>query len=558
MEKKHYPIFATDVMLTVNFIVDMPADSFQRWLDASTPYGRQRRNEEIKQRLLDKVPSEESDGFEKKPVNTSLVTQNGEKQVPEIMYFDCYPMANDRCMVTGVCMGIFTRRSFDLQLVQVGEAFNSVRDDLGKIVNDPEKGKYFPALSEMWQIWNKNKLESKHIVKKKDLNSSFLYGVEGLKRIALGRWSNDVRELSNCLESFSSDNEKNRFEGCVFVIPEPIELDAYNSKVWLIHGTNPDDREAADPFGKIRILPRADEGIMVQFWHDTAVENSLASYDYIRKLCQHLRVCGMVFESDIPGQVQLGLETISTSIYLQSKFRAVKNCLLNIKAPPAFLQPRGIVEASPIGVKRLNETSCELSVDGLYHTPKWTMPEESIHYLQEDIISILLLDVDPHTKIEINCRHDAFLPFVIQILEALKALPSENGDVIQREINRLMFVDTYSDVDETAVAHPKKERIVEKQKKAEIPDTIGDLSILDNVALMKKHYKDYSKDTATRIIKALEKAFADYCDEGGTWGPGKFEKYCFVSATTIGRYLKVFRIVGIVKINGIDLPKGKL
>ena len=292
----------------------------------------------------------------------------------------------------------------------------------------------------------------------KDLNSNYLYSVEGLNCVALGRWSNDVELLVNNLDTFSIDNQKRRFAGCIFDISDPIEIDAYNTKIWLIQGTNPESRESPDPNGKIRILPRANEGMMVEFWHDTADDNFLASYEYIRQLCKHLRIYGMVFESDIPSQVELGLETISTSFFLRSKFQNAKLCLLSTKAPPAFLLPRGSVEAGPIRLKREKKASCELTVDGFYSTPKWAKPDESIQYIQNGIISILISDYDPHTKIEITCRHEAFLPFVIKLLRALKELPDEDVQVIQREIDHLMFVDTYTDVEETAVSQPKEDQ----------------------------------------------------------------------------------------------------
>jgi hypothetical protein len=459
MEKKYYPIFATDVELTVEIIVDMPADSFQSWLNVSTPYGRKQRNEAVKRTLFREESPDQVNGLENKPVNTGLETSDGTKLVPEIIYFECYQMANERCLVTGTCTGIFSRRTFDYQLVQIGDTFASTREDLAKIVNDPERGKYLPALSEMVQIWTKPKTETKRNIPVKNLNSSFLYGVEGLDRVALGRWSNDVKLLAKCLGTYSLDNKKRRFAGCVFDIPDPIELDSHSTMVWLIHGTNPDERELPDHFGKIRILPRDDEGVMVEFRHDTAVGNFLASYEYIRQLCHFLRICGMVFESDIPSQVELGLEAISSSFYLQSKFQTVKYCLLNTKPPSAFLLLRGSVEAFPISVKRENEASCELSVDGFFNTPKWAKPDESIQYIQRGIISILISDYDPHTKIEITCRLEAFLPFVIKILRALKDLPGEKGDIIQREIDRLMLVDTYSDKEETAVAIASEETL---------------------------------------------------------------------------------------------------
>ena len=73
---------------------------------------------------------------------------------------------------------------------------------------------------------------------------------------------------------------------------------------------------------------------------------------------------------------------------------------------------------------------------------------------------------------------------------------------------------------------------------------------------MAQYMKHYNPKTAGEIIEALPEAYTLYGSIGGIWGPGLIAKKCYVTATTIGRYLKAFRCAGYTEINGIPLPPG--
>jgi hypothetical protein len=79
--------------------------------------------------------------------------------------------------------------------------------------------------------------------------------------------------------------------------------------------------------------------------------------------------------------------------------------------------------------------------------------------------------------------------------------------------------------------------------------------LLSDVSQMRQHYKGYNPITAREIIEAAPKAARSFCEEGGRWGPSKFEPFCGVTSVTIGRYFKAFRAVGLKETpDGIRIP----
>jgi hypothetical protein len=78
--------------------------------------------------------------------------------------------------------------------------------------------------------------------------------------------------------------------------------------------------------------------------------------------------------------------------------------------------------------------------------------------------------------------------------------------------------------------------------------------VLRNVGQMKKHYKYYNPATALLILKAIPDAWNDHIHDGGRWGPGVIGSHSNVNSTTVGRYLKAFRSVGLEEWEGVRLP----
>jgi hypothetical protein len=79
-------------------------------------------------------------------------------------------------------------------------------------------------------------------------------------------------------------------------------------------------------------------------------------------------------------------------------------------------------------------------------------------------------------------------------------------------------------------------------------------SWLNDIPRLKKIFRNYNAETAKAIILAIPKGYLLYKTDGGRWGPDKISKESNFNPTTIGRYLDVFRKLGIVKIDEIDLP----
>lgn len=79
------------------------------------------------------------------------------------------------------------------------------------------------------------------------------------------------------------------------------------------------------------------------------------------------------------------------------------------------------------------------------------------------------------------------------------------------------------------------------------------MPLLENLKLMKQHYKHYNPVTAKEIIQALPKAWELHLEQGGHWGPGVIKTVYHLNATTIGRYLKAFKAIGVKSIDGIEI-----
>ncbi len=77
---------------------------------------------------------------------------------------------------------------------------------------------------------------------------------------------------------------------------------------------------------------------------------------------------------------------------------------------------------------------------------------------------------------------------------------------------------------------------------------------LPDLQTMRKHYDGYSPITAEEVLEAIPKAYVLWCKEGGRWGPGIVARFCNVTSTTVGRYLKAFKEAGLTEVDGIEIP----
>lgn len=73
-------------------------------------------------------------------------------------------------------------------------------------------------------------------------------------------------------------------------------------------------------------------------------------------------------------------------------------------------------------------------------------------------------------------------------------------------------------------------------------DVLGDRS------LMKKYLSEYNPDTGLAMYEAIPKAWKNWTDVGGRWGPGHIAKVAKLNRSTVSRYLGAFHAVGILSI----------
>lgn len=75
-----------------------------------------------------------------------------------------------------------------------------------------------------------------------------------------------------------------------------------------------------------------------------------------------------------------------------------------------------------------------------------------------------------------------------------------------------------------------------------------------DVGALKRVFPEYSHPTGLEILKVLPRAYAQYQADGGRWGPGLVATHIAIHATTIGRYMKAFRSIGLKEWEGVPLP----
>ena len=94
--------------------------------------------------------------------------------------------------------------------------------------------------------------------------------------------------------------------------------------------------------------------------------------------------------------------------------------------------------------------------------------------------------------------------------------------------------------------HPPKDVIIADLEK---------YTWIDDINRAKVFLKSYNPITAKAILKAIPIAFRDLDSaEHKRWGSGIIARSALFNPTTVGRYLDVFRKLGIERIDGINLP----
>jgi hypothetical protein len=71
---------------------------------------------------------------------------------------------------------------------------------------------------------------------------------------------------------------------------------------------------------------------------------------------------------------------------------------------------------------------------------------------------------------------------------------------------------------------------------------------------LKRHFADYSPPKGREILNALPAAYKRWAEDGGRWGPGIIGREIATNPTTVGRYLKAFRAIGLKQWAGVRFP----
>ena len=177
-------------------------------------------------------------------------------------------------------------------------------------------------------------------------------------------------------------------------------------------------------------------------------------------------------------------------------------------------------------------------------------PIGDISYQPEDQVDLLVFDF-----------HRDFTNIVEQLISEIEMRLEKNGfEIIQPHNDWEDFLEFERFVLSQS-KHPRlppDERRANNQigkkdlelKLSQTPQTEENVdSILFNLDLMKKFYKDYNPKTAKMVYSKIPIAWKNRQSEGGRWGPGFISELCNLNTTTVSRYLRAFYSAGLREID---------
>jgi hypothetical protein len=157
----------------------------------------------------------------------------------------------------------------------------------------------------------------------------------------------------------------------------------------------------------------------------------------------------------------------------------------------------------------------------------------------------------------VDLRQEIFLKVVSRLAQVLKfnlEVPPQTGGQTWGETGvrppddqagRLVTVPTAAPINQPGV--------VAASNKPDAAYTVP-AQLLPAFAIAKAKYKDFSYETACRILEGLPKAFQKYQSRGGRWGPRWVSEEIGINSTTLSRYFAAFHAAGIDQYQGISMP----
>ncbi|MCB8980379.1 MAG: hypothetical protein H6657_23460 [Ardenticatenaceae bacterium] len=286
-----------------------------------------------------------------------------------------------------------------------------------------------------------------------------------LTLLANGRWPKSERDsLSYILNRLNDDLFfRKRFGEAKF----RFWLDRLQDKnvdgieVWQVDGRSTSKEAHSEPFGIIELFPRADEFLDVNFFHAANSPDSDATYDYLWQLGLALRRSGMAPISNFPGPISRGFKKVEAMVIVPDSVEAVKDVLLNINEQKTYLDLSGEFLAGAINVHQITSRTVHLALDVLSITPKLSDPSKPMILSASELVAIQLQKKGKETILNLYCRHDAMVPYAVDLLNRFKPIWREEKGLwqaIEAEEQRLLQLDDmHNDSLETAVSTEKME-----------------------------------------------------------------------------------------------------
>lgn len=234
-------------------------------------------------------------------------------------------------------------------------------------------------------------------------------------------------------------------------------------EVWQVYGRSSLKEVHPEPYGIIEVAPRADDFLDVNFLHAANRPDFGATYDYLWQLALALRRSGMAPISNFPGPISRGFKKVEAMVIVPDSVEAVKDVLLNINEQKTYLDLSGEFLAGAINIHQITSRTVHLVLDVLSITPKLSDPSKPMILPASELVAIQLQKKGKETVLNLYCRHDAMVPYAVDLLNRFKPIWREEKGLwqaIEAEEQRLLqFDETHDDGLETAVSGENKEQI---------------------------------------------------------------------------------------------------
>lgn len=301
-----------------------------------------------------------------------------------------------------------------------------------------------------------------------------------LTLLANGRWPKKThRELGEKLRNINALLSERRFgqANFQFWIDRLQERNVKGIEAWQVDGRTDGKEISPEPYGVIEISHRADDDLEIRFYHAADSPAADATYEYIWQLALELRGSGLKPVKDFFAPAHISLDPIRVSLEVPAKITAVSDFFMNMTDQPAYIAMYGSVKIGDTHIRKnrsLNEpSSMYLEIDGFILEPGKENTTNFAVFPIRGLIRIHLKRFGDATDLTMECRNDALLPHVLELLKRMKHKHSWIKDAtfldaIEMERARLLNLSKTGKVVDTAVSQPKDEQKDSNRKIVEL------------------------------------------------------------------------------------------